>query len=70
MACSTDRVIESLRKLGHSLCVGLDPYLDRIPPPFRRGALGPQEPATAKAVEEFCCRTIDLRLPSSTAQIF
>ena len=55
-----DRVIERMRTLGHPLCVGLDPYLDRIPPPFRRGAMGPRQPETAQAVEEFCRRTIDL----------
>ena len=60
MACFADRVVERTRKLGHPLCVGLDPYLDRIPPPFRRGAMAPQQPDTAQAVEEFCCRTIDL----------
>jgi len=60
MARFGDRVIERMRKLGHPLCIGLDPYLDRIPPPFRRGAMGARQPETAKAVEEFCCRTIDL----------
>lgn len=60
MVCFGDRVIERMRELGHPLCVGLDPYLDRIPPPFRRGAMAPQQPETAQAVEEFCCRTIDL----------
>ncbi|HXQ20114.1 MAG TPA: orotidine-5'-phosphate decarboxylase [Candidatus Acidoferrales bacterium] len=60
MACFGDRVIERMRRLGHPLCVGLDPYLDRLPPPFRRGAMVPQQPDTAQAVEEFCCRTIDL----------
>lgn len=60
MARFGDRVIERMRTLGHPLCVGLDPYLDRIPPPFRRGAMTPGQPDTARAVEEFCCRTIDL----------
>jgi orotidine-5'-phosphate decarboxylase len=55
-----DRAIERMRELRHPLCVGLDPYLDRIPPPFRRGAMAPQAAETARAVEEFCCRTIDL----------
>jgi orotidine-5'-phosphate decarboxylase len=49
-----------MRALGHPLCVGLDPYLDRLPPPFRRGAMAPDQPGTAQAVDEFCCRTIDL----------
>jgi orotidine-5'-phosphate decarboxylase len=60
MACFGDRVIERMRALRHPLCVGLDPYLDRIPEPFRRGTMAPPDPETAKAVEEFCCRTIDL----------
>jgi orotidine-5'-phosphate decarboxylase len=55
-----DRVIERTRMLGTPLCVGLDPYLDRIPALFRRGAMQPQHPETAQAVEEFCCRIIDL----------
>jgi orotidine-5'-phosphate decarboxylase len=55
-----DRLIERTRVLGHPLCVGLDPYLDRIPSLFRRGAMQPQHPDTAQAVEEFCCRIIDL----------
>jgi len=53
-------VIERMRALGHPLCVGLDPYLDRLPTPFRRGAMAPQRPDTAHAVEEFCSRIIDL----------
>jgi orotidine-5'-phosphate decarboxylase len=60
MASFGDRVIVRMRELGHPLCVGLDPYLDRIPTPFRRGAMAPAHPDTAQAVEEFCCRTIDL----------
>jgi orotidine-5'-phosphate decarboxylase len=55
-----DKAIEGMRELGHPLCVGLDPYLDRIPRAFRRGAMDPQQEETALAVEEFCCRTIDL----------
>jgi orotidine-5'-phosphate decarboxylase len=60
MAGFGDRLIGRARKLGHPLCVGLDPYLDRIPSLFRRGARQPQHPDTAKAVEEFCCRVIDV----------
>jgi hypothetical protein len=55
-----DRVIERTRALGHPLCLGLDPYLDRIPLLFRRGAMQPHHPDTSSAVEEFCCRVIDL----------
>jgi len=60
MPAFSDRVIERTRALGHPLCVGLDPYLDRLPSIFRRGAMQPQHPDTAQAVEEFCCRVIDL----------
>lgn len=60
MAGFGDRAIERMRVLGHPLCVGLDPYLDRIPSLFRRGTMAPRDPDTALAVEEFCCRVIDL----------
>jgi orotidine-5'-phosphate decarboxylase len=63
MAGFGDHVIERTRALGHPLCVGLDPYLDRIPSLFRRGRMQPQHPDTAQAVEEFCCRVIDLVAP-------
>ena len=36
-----DRLIQRMRALGHPLCVGLDPYLDRLPRAFRRGTLAP-----------------------------
>ncbi len=36
-----DRMIERMRTLRHPLCVGLDPYLDRIPALFRRGGMQP-----------------------------
>jgi orotidine-5'-phosphate decarboxylase len=55
-----DRLMQRMRALRHPLCVGLDPYLLRIPAPFRRGSMGPQDQDTVLAVEEFCCRTIDL----------
>jgi len=60
MASFGDRLIERTRALGHPLCVGLDPYLDRIPSLFRRGAMHPQHPDTAEAVKEFCCGVIDV----------
>jgi orotidine-5'-phosphate decarboxylase len=60
MTSFADRAVERMRKLRHPLCVGLDPYLDRVPSPFRRGAMAPQQPETARGVEEFCRRVIDL----------
>lgn len=60
MATFGDRLIGRTRALGHPLCGGLDPYLDRIPAFFRRGAMHAQHPETAQAVEEFCYRIVDL----------
>lgn len=55
----SDRLIERVRTLGHPLCVGIDPFLDRIPPLFRRGAMDPHDPHTAQAVEAFCLSILD-----------
>lgn len=55
-----DNVIERIRILRHPLCVGIDPYLERIPGGFRRGSMMPADPQTALAVQEFCFRVIDL----------
>jgi len=54
-----DRLIESVRRLGHPLCVGLDPHLDPIPPLFRRGSMRAGDPATAEAVESFLATILD-----------
>jgi orotidine-5'-phosphate decarboxylase len=54
-----DRVIEATRQLGHPLCAGLDPHLDRLPPLFRRGGMDPRAPETAAAVESFCLAMLD-----------
>ncbi|MEO1084990.1 MAG: orotidine-5'-phosphate decarboxylase [Acidobacteriota bacterium] len=48
-----DALIKRVRQLGHPLCVGFDPHLDRIPSPFRRGSMRPEDPATADAVADF-----------------
>jgi orotidine-5'-phosphate decarboxylase len=47
-----DRAIHQIRRLGHPLCVGLDPHLDLFPEVFRRGTMRPNDPATVAAVEE------------------
>lgn len=47
-----DRAIRQIRRLGHPLCVGLDPHLGLIPEVFRRGSMRPNDPATVAAVEE------------------
>lgn len=52
MSSFADRAIRQIRRLGHPLCVGLDPHLDLIPPVFRRGTMHPNDPATVAAVEE------------------
>ncbi len=54
-----DQLIARVRALGHPLCVGLDPHLDRIAPLFRRGTMAPGDPATAEAVEDFVNAIID-----------
>ncbi len=54
-----DALIERVRALGHPLCVGLDPHLDRIPAPFRTGSMTAADPETAPAVEAFVGAVID-----------
>jgi orotidine-5'-phosphate decarboxylase len=48
-----DTLIERVRALGHPLCVGLDPHLEKIPPLFRSGSMAPGDPETAAAVASF-----------------
>lgn len=43
----------AVRRVGHPLCVGLDPHLDRIPQLFRRGDMAPGQVQTVAAVEDF-----------------
>ena len=54
-----DDLILRQRKLGHPLCVGFDPHLDRIPPLFRRGSMEPSDPRTAASVEAFLGAVLD-----------
>ena len=54
-----DQLIARVRTLGHPLCVGLDPHLDRIAPLFRRGSMAPGDPETAQAVEDFVLALVD-----------
>jgi len=54
-----DQLVVRMRDLAHPLCVGLDPHLDRIPPPFRRGSMALDDPQTAQAVGEFLCTAVD-----------
>lgn len=55
-----DRLIKKIRQIGNPLCVGLDPYLDKIPPVFRDGSMAANDPRTAPAVERFLKTVIDL----------
>ena len=48
-----DTLITKIRSLGHPLCVGLDPHLDRIPPLFQQGSMAPADPTTAESVHDF-----------------
>lgn len=54
-----DTLTQRVRALGHPLCVGLDPHLERIPQAFRRGAMAPGAPETADAVGGFLCEVVD-----------
>ena len=60
MKAFADRFIDRARGLGHPLCVGLDPYLDRIPPTFRRGDMSPLAGDTVAAVREFLLSVLDI----------
>ena len=51
--------MERIRALGHPLCAGLEPHLERIPPLFRAGTMDPASPETARAVERFCLAALD-----------
>jgi orotidine-5'-phosphate decarboxylase len=63
-----DDLIGRVRELGHPLCVGLDPHLDRIPESFRKGSMRPEDPATPEAVQAFCAEVID-RLENRVAVV-
>lgn len=54
-----DRFVRSARKLGHPLCVGIDPHLTAIPRIFRGARTGHGDPETAAAVERFCLALLD-----------
>ncbi len=54
-----DVLIGRVRELGHPLCVGLDPHLERIPELFRRGSMAPADPNTALAIEEFLIAVLE-----------
>jgi orotidine-5'-phosphate decarboxylase len=61
MTTFADRLITATRTLGHPLCVGLDPFPDRIPAMF-----GPK--GSIDAVEAFCFAMLD-RLAGKVAVV-
>jgi len=58
-AAFADRWIRSARRLGHPLCVGVDPHLAQLPAVFRRGTMQPGDPETAVAAEAFCLALLE-----------
>ena len=58
-AAFADRFVQSARRLGHPLCVGIDPHLGLIPRVFRAGEMRPGTPETAAAVERWCLALLD-----------
>ena len=54
-----DQVVRRTRALGHPLCAGLDPFLDRIPRLFHSGSMRPNDPMTAAAVQRFLIAFLD-----------
>ncbi len=53
MPAFVDRLLSAQRNLGHCLCVGLDPHLSHLPPPFRVASTPRTDSATIKQVEGF-----------------
>jgi orotidine-5'-phosphate decarboxylase len=58
-AAFADRFLQRARRLGHPLCVGVDPHLALIPAAFRAGDMQPGKPETAAAVESWCVALLD-----------
>jgi orotidine-5'-phosphate decarboxylase len=54
-----DTLIARVRQLGHPLCAGLDPHLDRVPAVFRSGDMDARDPETAAAVRELGLSYLD-----------
>ena len=58
-----DTLITRMRRLGHPLCVGLDPYVDRIPAVFRAGETRPRGANAVRAVRSFLTAVLDAVAP-------
>lgn len=54
-----DRLITSIRKAGHPLCVGFDPHLANIPEIFAKGDMAAHTPETAEACLAFFKAMLD-----------
>lgn len=56
-----DRLDVALAAKGSPLCLGVDPHLDQLPPPFDRAADSALPRADrAELVRRFCCELLDL----------
>jgi orotidine-5'-phosphate decarboxylase len=64
-ASFADRWVAAQRRLGHPLCVGLDPNTRTIPPLFGDAASSPE--AAAAAAERFCLAGIERLAPRVAA---
>lgn len=62
-----DRVVGRCRQLGHPLCLGLDPHLERLPPLFGGGGRDPSDPATVEAVGAFLVAVLERAAPRVAA---
>ena len=54
-----DRLINRIRNLENPLCVGLDPFLDKIPSLFRHGSMTPHDERTVPAVCAFLSAVLE-----------
>jgi len=43
-----DELVGRVRELGHPRCVGLDPHIERIPEPFCKRSVRPEDPENRK----------------------
>ena len=63
-----DDLMARTREIGHPLCAGIDPHLDRVPELFRRGSMAPADPSTPLAVEALALAFLD-RLVGKVAAV-
>jgi orotidine-5'-phosphate decarboxylase len=63
-----DDLMARTREIGHPLCAGIDPHLDRVPELFRQGSMAPADPSTPLAVEALALAFLD-RLVGKVAAV-